>query len=531
MQPPAALDDDVYDIQRQLTFISPPARPFADTAAHDGNDWGAYTRFPTSSLHTLSPFDHSSKQRLQRSDTSMVAADALLILACTSPQSSFFPSPASQAHTHTPHSTLFSKSPSDPLKMTEQFSGTPIHHLFSSSPAYWGINSSSVSPVIRTSSSPNHASQSTTSSVAHYRSRRRPSFVHMNSPAYNDMSPLTNISSTTSTPSASTDMGPPRGRRNLRGNCREVIDSNPTNLDISPLATDSPSPRRSTRTTRATARLVSGSATAPPRVSSSSSTRERPTVATPSNKRKASASRGRNVKRTRIEATVAASARPSSSVSDHEQDEETEDEESDSEMARPMRTFPETVHSHSDFPLLYRRFHVPSFQQGDHRKPGLSGSTWNEPKTPFDLYTPRFVKGRGVTKVGLCPICCESPKRGGSSKKLWLSMKYSAFNYHMQYCHGISPSSKAPFSPPIAYKLTDQPTALKNQKPKILKGKCHKCQKWLPVEGPKEVETKVKEIFWWKHAASCHDGSTINGERDVFVEDEFYLAAADDSNA
>ena len=67
----------------------------------------------------------------------------------------------------------------------------------------------------------------------------------------------------------------------------------------------------------------------------------------------------------------------------------------------------------------------------------------------------------------------------------------------MQYCHGISPLSKAPFSPPTGFQLTDQPAALKNQKTKILTGKCHKCQKWIPVEGPKEVETKVKEIFWY----------------------------------
>lgn len=52
---------------------------------------------------------------------------------------------------------------------------------------------------------------------------------------------------------------------------------------------------------------------------------------------------------------------------------------------------------------------------------------------------------------------------------------------------------------------------------------------------------QVKEIFWlayrydppkhtpltfidnrWKHAATCHHGSTIEGERDVFVEDNFY---------
>lgn len=28
----------------------------------------------------------------------------------------------------------------------------------------------------------------------------------------------------------------------------------------------------------------------------------------------------------------------------------------------------------------------------------------------------------------------------------------------------------------------------------------------------------------WKHAASCHQGSTLDGESDVFVEDEIWKA-------
>jgi hypothetical protein len=55
------------------------------------------------------------------------------------------------------------------------------------------------------------------------------------------------------------------------------------------------------------------------------------------------------------------------------------------------------------------------------------GGTYNPPRSPFDLYTPRFVKGKGTEKVGLCPICVEIPKRGGEGKKLWLAMKFSAF--------------------------------------------------------------------------------------------------------
>ncbi len=35
----------------------------------------------------------------------------------------------------------------------------------------------------------------------------------------------------------------------------------------------------------------------------------------------------------------------------------------------------------------------------------------------------------------------------------------------------------------------------------------------------------MKEIFWWKHAASCHQRSTIPGEKDVFMDDVDYKAA------
>jgi len=84
------------------------------------------------------------------------------------------------------------------------------------------------------------------------------------------------------------------------------------------------------------------------------------------------------------------------------------------------------------------------------------GANYNPPWAPLDLYPPRFVKGKGVEKVGLCPIYLEFHERGGEKKKLWLAMNFSAFrfsvfmffdffslliffidvSYHMQYAHG-----------------------------------------------------------------------------------------------
>ncbi|KAI0653118.1 hypothetical protein C8Q70DRAFT_1038514 [Cubamyces menziesii] len=198
--------------------------------------------------------------------------------------------------------------------------------------------------------------------------------------------------------------------------------------------------------------------------------------------------------------------------------------------AYPNRTFPLSLPIHVNFPLFYRQFPVSSVididlaEAYDIGLASVSDGTPNAPRDALDLYTPRFVKGRGTSKVGLCPICHESVERGGEGKKLWLSMKFSAFNYHMQYAHGISPATGRPFSPPLAFRIVPRPNAGRLEKTQMIEGKCHKCKKWVAVEGIKDVPTKVKEIFWWKHAATCHQGSTIEGECDVFVEDKVYEA-------
>ena len=41
---------------------------------------------------------------------------------------------------------------------------------------------------------------------------------------------------------------------------------------------------------------------------------------------------------------------------------------------------------------------------------------------------------------------------------------------------------------------------------------------------------QVPEIFWWKHAAGCHQGDVLDGEADVFVEDEVWRAVVGDGD-
>ncbi|KJA22705.1 hypothetical protein HYPSUDRAFT_66920 [Hypholoma sublateritium FD-334 SS-4] len=176
----------------------------------------------------------------------------------------------------------------------------------------------------------------------------------------------------------------------------------------------------------------------------------------------------------------------------------------DERIAYATRTLPTTIEVSDNFSLFYRRFPASSYFQPINAASPCTlfevphpGGIYNIPRGALDLYTPRFVKGKGVEKVGLCPICIEPPSRGGEKKKLWLAMKFSAFKcYHMQYAHGISASTGRPFSPPTAFRIIPRINPGKKEKLQIQQGKCHKCQKWVAVEGIKDMESKVKELYW-----------------------------------
>ena len=121
---------------------------------------------------------------------------------------------------------------------------------------------------------------------------------------------------------------------------------------------------------------------------------------------------------------------------------------------------------------------------------------------------------------------------------------------------GISASTGLPFSPPRAFRTIARPNPGKKEKATTRQGKCHKCLKWIPIEGIKDMETKVRfacaasYFFWtfhstgqrnilvrddyriiglfndeiqcrWKHAASCHHGSSARND-DVYEKDKVY---------
>jgi hypothetical protein len=85
-------------------------------------------------------------------------------------------------------------------------------------------------------------------------------------------------------------------------------------------------------------------------------------------------------------------------------------------------------------------------------------SKWNKATDPFNLYTPKFVKGNADLKAGMCPICVEPVARGGEGEEKWLKVRFvaaaarvicrrlsypsqlknSSYVYHMSYAHGLS---------------------------------------------------------------------------------------------
>lgn len=59
-------------------------------------------------------------------------------------------------------------------------------------------------------------------------------------------------------------------------------------------------------------------------------------------------------------------------------------------------------------------------------------------KCENDKYTPSLVRGVGAKKEGQCGICGR-----------WLLLKTSAYWYHLNYTHGVSPVTKRFYDPPV----------------------------------------------------------------------------------
>lgn len=66
---------------------------------------------------------------------------------------------------------------------------------------------------------------------------------------------------------------------------------------------------------------------------------------------------------------------------------------------------------------------------------------------------------------------------------------------------GISASSKLPFSPPIEFRSLKREVNGRHEKDAVLEGKCHQCQKFIPLEGVKLGDIKVRTSSFMSAAA------------------------------
>lgn len=150
------------------------------------------------------------------------------------------------------------------------------------------------------------------------------------------------------------------------------------------------------------------------------------------------------------------------------------------------RTFPPEIPIDPHLPRLYRSFYVSSaFGEREAVRQQAEQHGISIPKEPancmynspahghLDLYTPRFVKGVGSEKVGLCCICAEPKERGGEDLPLWLKMKVSSYSYHLGFFHGINNADGLPFSPPVEIRHTKRGQVAANEKSELKEGRCH----------------------------------------------------------
>lgn len=210
----------------------------------------------------------------------------------------------------------------------------------------------------------------------------------------------------------------------------------------------------------------------------------------------------------------------------------------DSDGLRPM---PDGVVARPDlFSDFYRLFRVPCHLNDGLRDRVFSGpfpqtqsvaeaqrrsavkprsAVINDEVEPLNLYQPRFTRGVGPKKEGLCPICFED---GGVQS--WHKMKVSAYNYHLQIQHGISTETGLPMAPPVQFRETQRRSHGPHERSTMLQGLCHACNKWIDLQSVKQVAVKVPELYFRKHAIHCHKKRPMAGIGNPFVQDDFYHA-------
>lgn len=101
-----------------------------------------------------------------------------------------------------------------------------------------------------------------------------------------------------------------------------------------------------------------------------------------------------------------------------------------------------------------------------------------------DLYTPTYVRGDGPTRAGWCAQCSS-----------WLTLKDSAYWYHMHFAHGISCATGKHLPGPIRYRAT----AGAARGVEDAEWLCGGCGRWVLI-----VTGEKGRTAWWRHAYRCN---------------------------
>ncbi|KAJ1646776.1 hypothetical protein LPJ64_001767 [Coemansia asiatica] len=116
----------------------------------------------------------------------------------------------------------------------------------------------------------------------------------------------------------------------------------------------------------------------------------------------------------------------------------------------------------------------------------------NMPRFEDDIYTPRWIRGIGKNKEGLCSVCFDNGMLN------WRRMKCSAYWYHLNYFHGVSSLTGRPFPGPEATRTIQISGSRWRQQ-----GLCHICKRWVEMDSSRKMQINVPEIYWWKHIQAC----------------------------
>lgn len=112
-----------------------------------------------------------------------------------------------------------------------------------------------------------------------------------------------------------------------------------------------------------------------------------------------------------------------------------------------------------------------------------------------DLYTPSYVRGDGPTRAGWCSLCSS-----------WLTLKDSAYWYHMHFAHGISCATGRYLPGPIRFRAIAGAARGVGDAEAL----CGGCGRWVLI-----VTGEKGRTAWWRHAYRCKfkDGGDGGKER------------------